>query len=488
MVKMDARSTVPAHAARTIEQGLNTGVDGDGASVSRALHYADAHRQRFLSELKEFVRFPSVSAQPRHAGDVKKCAAWLAQHLRRIGLQQVSVFNTPRHPIVYAEWRGLPNSPTLLIYGHFDVQPPDPLDAWQSPPFEPALRGDNLYGRGASDDKGQLLTHLKALESYLKTEGRLPVNVKCLFEGEEEIGSTHLKPFLSRHRRALAADVAVMSDTRMLAKDRPALTYALRGGLSLELELLGTPQDLHSGNFGGAIHNPAQALCELVSQLHDKHGRIAIPGIYDEVRVWSDEERDYMARNGPDDARILRSAKAGRGWGERGYTLYERTTIRPALTINGITSGYQGPGSKSIIPARAVARINFRLVPDQKPERVERLFRQHISRLTPPTLRSKVSTSFAARPALLNRKHPAMRAASLAYQRAFHHRPVFLRSGGTIPVVNTFQETLGIQTVLMGFALPDDRIHAPNEKFHLPNFYKGIATCIWFLSKVGAQL
>jgi acetylornithine deacetylase/succinyl-diaminopimelate desuccinylase-like protein len=455
-------------------------------SLLRALAYAQAHRPRFLAELKDFVRFPTVSAQPKHAGDIKKCAAWLAHHLRRTGLSDVKVIPTERHPLIYASWRRAGRRPTVLIYGHYDVQPADPLSEWRSPPFKPLVRGADLYGRGACDDKGQMFAHVKALESCLRTTGKLPVNLKCLFEGEEEIGSPSLIPFLERNKRALEADVAVMSDMPILGAHRPALTYAMRGGLSLELEVRGPQRDLHSGIFGGAIHNPLQALCEIVAGLHDSEGRVTIPAFYTSVRQWSEEERNYMARVGPDDRQILRDAGARRRWGERGYTLYERTTIRPALTVNGILGGYQGPGGKGVIPARALAKLSFRLAPDQNPQEVERLFRQHIARITPSTVSSSVRALSGAKPALVSRGHPAMRAAALAYRKGFGAAPVFLRSGGTIPVVNAFQKILGVQTVLMGFALPDDRMHAPNEKFHLPNFYNGIATSLWFLSAIGA--
>lgn len=450
--------------------------------------YLREHRRRFLSELKEFVRFPSVSAQPERAADVKRCAAWLANHLRRIGLTSVRVISTSRHPIVYAEWSGSPQLPTVLIYGHYDVQPADPLDEWRSPPFEPVVRGDNLYGRGACDDKGQLFTHIKALEAYLRTDGALPVNVKCIFEGEEEIGSPNLKSFIAANKRWLAADVAVMSDTRMLAPDRPSITYALRGGLSLEVEVRSAAQDLHSGNFGGAIHNPLQGLCEIIARLHDHAGRVNIPGFYNRVRKVSEQERAFMAQSGPTDEEILRAAQSVEGWGEQGFSLYERTTIRPALTINGIGGGYQGHGGKAVIPSRAFAKINFRLVPDQEPQEIERLFRRHLKEITPSTLSATVRANLYARPALINRRHAAMRAASAAYREGFGRAPVFLRSGGTIPVVNDFQEMLGIATVLMGFALPDDRIHAPDEKFHLPNFFKGITTAARFLAEARARL
>ena len=449
--------------------------------------YAQHHHTRFIRELCDFLRIPSISAQPRHAGDVRRCAEWLAAHLHTIGLDRVRVIETPRHPLVCAEWRRAPGRPTLLIYGHYDVQPVDPLNEWQSPPFEPAVRGDYLYGRGASDDKGQLFCHLKAIEAYLRTSGRLPVNVVCLFEGEEEIGSPNLAPFIRRHRRALAADAAAISDTSIPAPDRPAITYGLRGSLGLELELRGPRQDLHSGHFGGAIHNPAQALCDMLATLHDASGRVTIPGFYDRLRPISPAERAALARAAPSDAQILRNAGVERGWGERAYTLYERATIRPALTINGITAGYQGPGGKGIIPARAAAKLSFRLVLDQDPREVARLFREHIARVTPPTVRAAVRVYSAARPALISREHPALRAAAVAYRRGFGAAPAFLRSGGTIPVVNTLQEILGVPTALMGFGLPGDRIHAPNERFYLPNFDNGIATAIWLLHELGAS-
>jgi Acetylornithine deacetylase/Succinyl-diaminopimelate desuccinylase and related deacylases len=453
------------------------------AAASHCIPYVRKHQARFVSELKELMRFPTVSAQPNHASDLKKCADWLAAHLRQIGLDHVQVAPTQRHPIVYADWTRTRGRPTVLIYGHYDVQPPEPLNEWQTPPFEPTVRGNDLYGRGACDNKGQLFAHLKALESLIRAQGELPVNIKCLFEGEEEIGSPNLNTFLARNLSALAADVAVMSDTRMLAPDRPAITYALRGALSLELEVSGPRQDLHSGNFGGAIHNPLQVLCEIIAGLHDANGRVTIPGFYDRVRHWSQQERERMARSGPTDMKILNDAKADSGWGEPGYTLYERTTIRPALTLNGIVGGYQGAGGKAVIPARALAKINIRLVPDQDPQEIARLFRVQVARITPPSVRVAVRTTSAARPALVSRAHPAMQAAAAAYRQGFGRAPVFLRSGGTIPVVSMFQRMLGIPTVLMGFALPDDRIHAPNEKFHLPNFFKGIVTCIGFLQE-----
>ncbi len=448
----------------------------------RALSYARGGRRKFVSELKEFLRFPSVSSQAERADDLKKCARWLARHLQHVGLDQVRIIPTRGNPIIYASWLRSPRRPTIIFYGHYDVVPAEPLRQWHTPPFTPTLKIGNLHARGAADDKGQLFCHLKALESYLKTERALPVNVKCIFEGEEEIGSPHLESFVARNRRALRADAAVISDTRMLAPHRPAISYAQRGGLRAELEVQGPPHELHSGNFGGAVHNPLQALCEIVARLHDPHGRVAIPGFYDDVRSWSEQEREFMERTGPTDEQILSDAKLELGWGEPGFSLYERTTIRPALTLNGIAGGHQGPGAKSIIPVHAVAKLSFRLVPDQDPKKIARLFREHIERITPPAVRSSLRLFSGIKPALVDRNHPAVRAAAMAYKRGFGASPVFLRSGGSIPVVTTFQEILGCPAVLMGFGLPDDHIHGPNEKFSLSNFYRGIATSIWYLA------
>jgi acetylornithine deacetylase/succinyl-diaminopimelate desuccinylase-like protein len=453
--------------------------------IDPSVIYVRENFRRFVRELKDFIRFPSVSAQPQHASDVRACARWLGAHLKQIGIEQVQMVETAGYPIIFGRWCHLPGRTSLLIYGHYDVQPAEPLHEWCSPPFEPKVRGDNLYGRGACDDKGQLFAHLKAIEACLRTHRTLPVNVKCLFEGEEEIGSPSLTSFLTRHREVLAADAAVVSDMRVLGPDRPAITYALRGALSVELKVLGPGHDLHSGNFGGAVHNPLQALCEIIAHLHDAEGRVAIPGFYHRVRQWSLRERAYMAETGPSDEQILRDAAAESGWGEEGYSLYERLTLRPALTINGIVGGYQGPGAKAVIPAKAAAKLNFRLVPDQDPREIGTLFRQHIARITPSTVRTEVRTSASAEPALVSRQHPAVQAAARAYRKSFGRPPVFLRSGGTIPIVNTLSEVLQIPTVLMGFALPDDNLHAPNEKFHLPTFFKAIRTCLEFLNQLG---
>jgi acetylornithine deacetylase/succinyl-diaminopimelate desuccinylase-like protein len=447
----------------------------------RAIAYARRQRPRFVAELKEFVRFPTVSSQPRYSRDFQRCAKWLASHLTRIGLEQVRVVPTRYHPIVYAASRQAPGRPTILIYGHYDVQPVEPLDQWKNPPFVPIVKDGKLFGRGASDDKGQLFAHLKALESYLKTGQGLPVNVKCLFEGDEETGSSPLQSFVESNKSALRANAAVMSDTRMLGERQPAIGYAQRGTARFELEVTGPGHDLHSGNFGGAVLNPLQALCEILATLHDENGRIAIGGFYDKVREWSPRERSYMARVGPSDASILRDAGVEQGWGESGFSAYERVTIRPALTLNGLNGGYTGEGIKTVIPARAMVKLSIRIVPDQEPREIQRLLSEHIRRVSPPGVRVSLRALGASSPVLIDRRHPALQAASIAYQKGFGAKPVYLRSGGSVPAASVFQKVLGIPTVLMGFALPGDRIHAPNERFHLPTFFRGIETCIWFL-------
>jgi acetylornithine deacetylase/succinyl-diaminopimelate desuccinylase-like protein len=448
--------------------------------TAAALAYARAHRSRTLRTLEELVRIPSISAEPRHAGAVRRCATRLAALLRRIGLDRVRVVPTGRHPLVYGEWRRRPGHPTVLVYGHYDVQPVDPIGAWCSPPFEPTRRGEDLYGRGTSDDKGQLCAHLAAIEAWLRGAGRLPVNVVCLLDGEEEIGSPSLAGFLRCRRPWPVADVAVVSDTRMLGRGRPAVTVGLRGLLNLELAVRGPIGDLHAGTFGGAIHNPLQALSEMLAGLHDRSGRVVIPGFYDRVRRRSDRERRVLATAAPSDAAVLRQARATRGWGEPGWSLYERTTMRPAVTVNGLGGGYQGPGTKSVIPAVAQAKLGIRLVPDQDPSEVERLIRRHLARAAPPTVRIEVRPGGRVPPARFDAAPPLVEAVSAACRRGFGTEPAFVLSGGTIPAAGLLQRMLGIPVVLLGLALPDDRAHAPNERFHLPNLWQGIETSVWF--------
>jgi acetylornithine deacetylase/succinyl-diaminopimelate desuccinylase-like protein len=439
----------------------------------------------FLTELQELVRFPSISTDARYAGAVRDCAAWLARHLHGLGLDAVQLFETARHPIVYAQKLVRPQLPTLLIYGHYDVQPTEPAAAWTGPPFGAVLRGNRLYGRGASDDKGQFFVHLKALELLLKSGRPLPLNVKILLEGEEEIGSPNLAEFVQKHRRLLRADWALLSDTNLLSAAQPALTYGLRGSLAAELTVTGPRAELHSGVFGGAVLNPLQALSTMLAALHDAAGRVRIPGFYDSVQAASAAERAYLRRHGPSDAQLLREAQVAAGWGEPGYSLYERTVLRPSLSITGLSGGYQGEGIKSVVPARASAKLSFRLAPGQQPEQVEQQLREYLRHLTPPQVRATLTAQLHAPPYSVAPRLPVMRAAAQAYTHGFGRAPVLQRSGGTIPVVSLFEQHLGIPTVLMGFGLPDDRKHGPDEFLHLPNFWRGIQTSLFFLRRLG---
>lgn len=444
--------------------------------------YVRANQSRFLAELLDLLRIPSISTQPEHKPDVERAAAWLRDQLLAAGFPHADILPTAGHPVVYAEWLPAgPHAPTILIYGHYDVQPPDPLDEWRTPPFEPTIVGDDLFARGASDDKGQLYTHLKAIEAFQATAGAPPVNVKCIFEGEEEIGSPNLELFVRQHAELLAADVAVISDADILSKDLPSIVYALRGMAYVEVEVTGPDHDLHSGIYGGAVLNPNNALCAMIARLHDTPGHVAIPGFYDQVRDLDPDERAELARIPFDRAAWLREAGVETDWGEPDYTIVERATARPTLDVNGIWGGYTQPGAKTVLPGRACAKISMRLVPDQEPAQIVQMLRDYLAHIAPPAVTVQVRDLHSGRPAIVGRDSPAMQAARRAYAAVFGQEPVFVRSGGSIPVVATFQQVLGIETILMGFGLPDDRLHSPNEKFHLPNFYKGIETLIHFL-------
>ena len=454
----------------------------------KPLLYAQAHRERFLDELKEFLTIPSVSTQPRRKTDVARAASWLRDKLLAAGFPKATVMPTAGHPVVYAEWMAAgPEAPTVLVYGHYDVQPPDPLDEWHTPPFEPTVVGEDLFARGGSDDKGQLYIHVKAIESFSQTAGTPPVNVRCIFEGEEEIGSPSLKPFIRENKSLLAADVALISDTHIPSKDQPGIIYGLRGISYLEIEVTGPGHDLHSGGYGGAVHNPINALCAMIASLQDEHGRITIPGFYDDVRDLDPEERAELAKIPFDRQAWLAETGVTIDWGEPEYTILERTTARPTLDVNGIWGGYIEAGAKTVLPGKAHAKVSMRLVPDQNPAKISRLVAAHLRAIAPPTVRVDVQGLHGGEVAIVRRDSPAMQAAFKAYAAAFGREPVFTRAGGSIPVVATFKNVLGVDTILMGFGLPDDNLHAPNEKFHLPNFYRGIETVIHFLENMGAR-
>ena len=447
------------------------------------IQYARTHQARFLDELKEFLTIPSISTQPEHQADMHHAATWLRDQLLAAGFTQATLMPTPGHPVVYAEWLAAGDgAPTVLIYGHYDVQPADPLDLWDTPPFEPTVVGDDLFARGASDDKGQAFIYVKVTEAFKNTVGSLPINVKCIFEGEEEMGSVHLDDFIREHRELLAADVVLISDSHILSKDMPAIVYALRGLAYLEVTVTGPDHDLHSGIYGGAVNNPLNALCRMIAQLQDAEGRIHIPGFYDKVRDLDAGERAELAKIPYDHQAWLEEAGVRTDWGEAAYTVIERTSARPTLDVNGIWGGYIEPGAKTVLPSRASAKISMRLVPDQEPHEVAALFTAYMQQIAPPSVTVEVRDLHGGDGAIVRRDSPAMQAAFAAYARAFGVEPIFMRDGGSIPVVATFQKVLGIDTVLMGFGLPDDRLHAPNEKFHIPNFYRGIETIIHLMT------
>ena len=452
-----------------------------------AFEYAQANRHQFLKELQEFLSIPSISTQDEHKADIQRAASWLRDMLQAAGFSKAEVLSTHGHPVVFAEWLAAgPEAPTVLIYGHYDVQPPDPLEEWKTPPFEPTLVGDDIFARGASDDKGQLFIHVKAAEAFKETVGAPPVNLKCIFEGEEEIGSPNLEPFIRQHAGQLAADVAVISDSHLLSKDQPSIVYALRGLAYVEVEVTGPNHDLHSGVYGGAVHNPINALCSMIAQLQDKDGHITIPRFYDKVRPLSPDERAELAKVPFDRQAWLEEAGVESDWGEPDYSIAERTSARPTLDVNGIWGGYIQPGAKTVLPSKASAKISMRLVPDQTPDEITRLIQEYLTQIAPSTVNVQVHSLHGGEGAIVRRDSPAMQAALRAYAQSFGKEPVFVREGGSIPVVATFQKVLGIETILMGFGLPDDRLHSPNEKFHLPNFYRGIETVLHFLEHLGA--
>jgi acetylornithine deacetylase/succinyl-diaminopimelate desuccinylase-like protein len=451
--------------------------------IKEALTLTEKEKEKQLQQLIEFVSIPSISTLPEHKPDIATAAQWLSAHLQAIGLQNVKIFPTELHPVVYAEWLGAPGQPTVLIYGHYDVQPVDPLDLWKSHPFKPEVREHFLYARGASDDKGQTFAHIKAVEAYLKTAKKLPVNVKFLIEGEEEIGSPSLTNFVASNKALLKADVSLISDSHILSPTQPSIVYGLRGLAYLELEVNGPDHDLHSGSYGGGVHNPLNALAAIIAKLHHADGSIAVTGFYDRVRALSADERKELAKLPFDEKAFCQEAGISAIWGEQAYTPIERLGARPTLDVNGIWGGFIGVGAKTVLPATATAKISMRLVPDQDPQEIAKLFQAYVEKIAPKTVKATVrSLGHFAQPAIVDRHIPEMQAAVKAYKEGFGAEPLFTREGGSIPVVTLLKKQLGIDSILMGFGLPDDRLHSPNERFFLPNFYKGIQTSLHFMN------
>jgi acetylornithine deacetylase/succinyl-diaminopimelate desuccinylase-like protein len=434
--------------------------------------YLAKHERAFVTQLCDWLRIPSVSTDSRFKADVARAAEFAAADLREIGFR-TEICPTPGHPIVYAEWLGAQGQPTILVYGHYDVQPPDPLDQWKSAPFEPTERDGNLYARGATDDKGQVFTHFKSVEAWLKTEGRLPINVKFLVEGEEECGSTNLDTFIRSNKERLRCDYVVVSDCSQFAPGLPAITYGLRGLAYFEVFLHGPKQDLHSGMFGGAVANPANNLASIIAALHDSNRRVQLPGFYDDVIGLQDWERKQFADLPFDEAGFKEFVGLKELVGETGYSTMERKSARPTCDVNGLTSGYQGEGAKTIVPARASAKVSFRLVPNQDPAKIAASFRQFVQSRLLPGVRCEIKEHGLSPAALVAVESPGVQAAVRAIEAGFGRKPVFVREGGSIPVVGTFKRELGVDTLLLGWGQNDDNLHSPNEKFSIADFHRG---------------
>lgn len=449
-------------------------------SLQTAVDRAQADQQHYLEQLIQLLRIPSISALRAHQEDVRQAATWLATDMSRMGLANVRVIETAGNPVVFGEWdqagRG---APTLLLYGHYDVQPVDPLALWQSPPFEPTMRDGKLFARGASDNKAQFFTHMKAVDAMLRANGRLPLNVKFCLDGEEEVGSPNLEPFVTAHRELLAADVVVISDGGMVDEGQPSIDYALRGIITADLLVDGPQRDLHSGSFGGSVHNPVQALAEIIAALHDDEGHVTIPGFYDDVVSLSDEERQLLSQVPYGMEQWKAETGAQRLWGEPGFTLLERMTARPTLEINGIWGGFQEEGFKTIIPAKAGAKISMRLVARQDPATIARQFEEHIRRLAPPTVSIGVNVQAGAPAAVTAYDSAYITAATRALEATWNATPVLSRGGGSLPIVAAFQRELGAPFVLMPLGLDDNR-HSPNEHYRIDSFFRGIETVIHF--------
>jgi succinyl-diaminopimelate desuccinylase len=446
----------------------------------------ESHQTRYEAELFDFLRIASVSADANFEGEVLRASRFVESQLRSAGLA-TEIIPTSGYPLVYAEWLGAPGKPTVLFYGHYDVQPPDPLDLWTTGPFEPTVRNGNVYARGATDDKGQMFLHVKAVEALLKTHGRLPVNVKFIIEGEEEVGSRSIDEALPSLKEKLTADQIVISDSSMFAPDIPAITYGLKGICYFELFVDGPRRDLHSGTFGGSVQNPVNALCRILSRLIDDRGRIQVPGFYDDVVEISTEEREQFSALPFSDDEYRAEMGVDALFGEIGYTTLERRWVRPTCDINGIFGGYQGQGAKTVLPAAAGAKFSFRIVPHQKPAKIESALADFIRQITPPGVKARLVPHHGAEAVVVSLDSPAVRAASAALQIAYGRPPVFIREGGSIPIVSSFKRVLGIDTLLMGFGLNDDNTHSPDEKFCLKDFHRGILTSALFLEGLSAM-
>lgn len=446
--------------------------------------YIDSKRDAHLAELKDFLRIPSVSTKTEHKPDIERAANWVADQLRAAGLETVEILPTGGHPMVYGEWLKAPGKPTVLFYGHYDVQPAEPLHLWTSPAFEPTVRDGKIYARGTADDKGQIHIHFKALEALMKTNGTLPVNVKVMIEGEEEVGSANLWSFVQKNRERLKADALVVSDTQMLSRGVPSVTYGLRGLNYYQVEITGPKQDLHSGVFGGAVPNPLTILSEMIAKLHDKNGRVTVPGFYDKVRVASKKERKALNSLPWDKKHFFKTVGAPALTGEKGFTIVEQLWLRPTMEVNGMWGGYISEGAKTVIPSKAYAKISTRLVPDQEPEKIAKLVEKHIRKLLPKTVTCKFEVLSTGKPWVAPYDHPYFEAAHKALEKGFGKRAVFIREGGSIPFVTQMHDTFKVPCILIGFGLPDENAHAPDEHLLLENYFGGIKAAAYFYEEL----
>jgi len=455
--------------------------------ASPAVDFARNNQPRFLDELKTLLRIPSISTLTEHKSDVQKAAEFVAADLRRIGMNHVEIIPTGGHPLLYADWLHAPGKPTVLMYAHYDVQPPDPLDEWKTPPFDPTERNNNLYARGAVDDKGQLWMEVKALESLMRAHGgQLPINVKVIFEGEEEVGGESIAAYVRKEKAKLKADFALVCDTELFAPDLPTLCVGLRGLVYTEIEAFGAKTDLHSGMYGGAAPNPLFALVEIISKLKDSKGKVQIPGFYKNVKAPSKDELKAWKRL-PFNEEHYRKTEVGSKLltGEPGYSVLYRTWARPTLEVHGMPGGFVAPGAKTVIPAKASAKISMRLVPNQDPNDIFKRYAEFVKKHTPKGIDIKIKTYSKGPACVVGTDNEFVQAATEALHDTFNKETVFIRSGGSIPIVTDFQDVLKIPSVMMGFGLPDDNLHAPNEKFHIPNFHRGIETICLFFEKLG---
>jgi acetylornithine deacetylase/succinyl-diaminopimelate desuccinylase-like protein len=454
--------------------------------MNQVVDFINVNRDRYVDELKQYLAIPSISALPQHAADVRRAAEWTGEALTSAGLHNVRLIETPGHPVVYGDWLNAPGKPTILFYGHYDVQPVDPVNLWTSPPFEATVRDGEIYARGAADDKGQVFMHIKAVEAHLKQSGSLPLNIKFFIEGEEEVGSVNLDDFVRSHKQDLAADVVVISDSPMFDRGIPSICYGLRGLTYFQVDMRGTKSDLHSGSFGGAVANPAFVLASVLAQMKDRGGRIKIPGFYDDVRPLSDAERAEWKKLPFNETKYRKELGAPKLFGESGYSTLERVWARPTFEVNGLLSGFTGEGAKTVLPATAMAKVSMRLVPDQDPKKIGDLFEAHLQKVSPKTVELKVTRMHGGKPWMTEFDNKYVRAAGRAIQQGFGQPPVFNREGGSIPVVSTFQEELGLPSVLFGVGLPDENAHAPDERLDLGNFHNGIIASAYLYQEIAA--